>query len=213
VTKARKRSGKSAIPPPQHHLAQAVRKATAALADQTANQLAWLGAVASPDGGYALRVLGQELSVQLPAGTVRCAGADVRHAWQLLVLHYLNVRSRPTAGEPRITFAELASGRTYAGVFRQRVNRRLCATVGADVQTLCASAAMLAARPVAGGDASFDPDVFPQLPVRIIYHAADAEFGPSATVLLPACIEELLCVEDIVVMSEQVVARLSGKPF
>jgi len=114
---------------------------------------------------------------------------------------------------PTVTFADLPAGRVYAGIYGQRVNARLCATAGRDLATLRPAMESIGARPANGGDAAFDIPVFPRVPVRLIWHAADDEFPPSATLLLPANIEQFLCAEDIVVMSESLVARLSGRPF
>ena len=69
------------------------------------------------------------------------------------------------------------------------------------------------ALPAAGGDAAFDFDMFPRVCVRLIWHAADEEFPPSATLLLPANIDAFFCIEDIVVLSERLVARLGGRGF
>ena len=44
------------------------------------------------------------------------------------------------------------------------------------------------------------------------WYAGDDEFGPSAAILLPRNIVSLMCIEDVVVMSEQLVRRLAGKP-
>ena len=56
-------------------------------------------------------------------------------------------------------------------------------------------------------------DELPRVSLRLIWHAADEEFPPSATLLLPANIEEYFCSEDIVVLSECLVARLGGRPY
>jgi hypothetical protein len=46
-----------------------------------------------------------------------------------------------------------------------------------------------------------------------VWHAPDDEFPASATLLLPPNIEDYFCSEDIVVLSESLVARLSGRGF
>ncbi len=51
--------------------------------------------------------------------------------------------------------------------------------------------------------------VFPRLRVRLAWYAGDEELAPSAALLLPANIESFLGLEDIVVLSEQLVARLA----
>ena len=90
---------------------------------------------------------------------------------------------------------------------------RLCATAGRDAQRLTAAAESLGGKAAAGGDAAFDFWVFPRILLRLIWHAPDDEFPPSATLLLPANVESYFCSEDIVVLSESLVARLGGRPF
>ena len=60
----------------------------------------------------------------------------MRSGWRVLVLHYLDVRIQPPAQPPEVTFASFPSARTYASVYEKRVNGRLCATVGKDLDTL-----------------------------------------------------------------------------
>ncbi len=63
------------------------------------------------------------------------------------------------------------------------------------------------------GDAGFDFDVFPRFGLRLVWYAGDEEFRPSATILLPSNIDLFFCPEDVVVLSESLVARLAGRPF
>ena len=133
----------------------------------------------------------------------------VRPAWQILTLHYLAVRSRPPAGPPEITFASLPSARVYASVYENRVNRRLCATVGKDAGLLQSVATAIRAHPVDGGDLAFEINVFPRIPLRLIWYAEDEELASCCTLLLPATIESYLSTEDIVVLSEALVSRLA----
>lgn len=204
------------VPPPQHNLQTASDLAFDALAGQSSEQLQWLGAEQA-DGAWRLGVLDAIFRIDPAGRSVRLAdGPEVRPWWRVLALHYLGVTLQVDGAEPppEVTFGDLPAARAYAGVYRQRVNQRLTATAGRDRQTLLAAAAAVGAAMVEGaGDLAFDVHVFPRLKVRLIWHDADEEFGPSATLLLPANIEALLCIEDIVVMSERLVARLSGGAF
>ena len=65
---------------------------------------------------------------------------------------------------------------TYAGVYQQRAIARLCATAGRDAERFRTAALAVGGRAAIDGDAAFDFDVFPQLSVRAIWYAADAEF-------------------------------------
>ena len=183
------------------------------LVEQPPEQLRWLGASHAGDA-WRLPVLEDALSVHLPDGRVLTSTARaVCPQWQLIVLHYLAARARPLVSVPALTFADLPDGLTYASVYQPRVIGRLCATAGRNADSLRPAAIALGAAPVDAGDMAFDFDIFPRLTLRLVWHAPDDEFDASATILLPRDITELLTTEDIVVLSELLVARLSGKPF
>jgi len=201
------------VPPPQTHIETARRKAVESLSDQSETQLEWLGAEPA-DALWRLPVMDGALLVDIATGEARREdGEPARPTWQILALHYLDLRTRPIALPPQVTFASLPEAKVYAVVYENRVNRRLCATVGRDAASLKSAVAALRARPVDGGDVAFDVDVFPRVPIRLIWYAGDEELTPSCTLLLPANIESFLCTEDIVVLSESFVSRLCGKPF
>ena len=199
--------------PRQDNLDVATKLALESLADQTDEQLLWLGATQTGNA-WQIAVLNQTLKVNISAGSVTTAdGKDIGPHWRILVLHYLGTRSQPEQQEPETTFAHLPAAQAYSQVYRGRVLGRLCATAGRDAQTLTDAANSLAGRPVAAqtGDLAFDFELFPRLTMRLIWHAPDEEFGPAATLLLPANIEDYFCIEDIVVLSERLVSRLEGR--
>ncbi len=201
------------VPPPQENLKVATERGFDAVAGQSAEQLRWLGAEPA-EVRWRLRVLDDVLEVDLAARRVTTsAGTDVGPAWRILVLHYLAVEARPEPLPPEVTFADLRTARSYSGVYQGRVIARLCATAGRDAERLHAAVQSLGGREVAEGDAAYEFDVFPRVRVRLIWHAPDDEFPPSATLLLPSNIESSFCSEDVVVLSEQLVARLGGRAF
>jgi hypothetical protein len=201
------------VPPRQEPIRSAQQKAVEALRGQTDAQLEWLGADRARDQ-WRMPVMDGVFLVDTNTGDVcRDDGEPVLPTWRILALHYLAVQLRPTAQPPQITFSGLPSARTYATVYEARVNRRLCAGVGRDTETLVSAAAEVGAQRVDGGDLAFELDVFPRIPLRLIWYAGDEELPPACTLLLPANIESFLCTEDIVVLSESFVSRLGGKSF
>lgn len=201
------------MPPPQQNLKRATQLGFDALEGQSEDQLRWLGAQGS---GHAWRlpVLGDVLEVDISNRRIlTSSGRDVGPQWRIIVLHYLAISSQPQQQTPKITFADLPRARSYAGVYQGRVICRLCATAGREAEKLASAAETLGGRATTGGDLAFDFDPFPQLSLRLIWHAGDEEFPPSATMLLPPNVESYLCSEDIVVLSESIVARLTGRPF
>jgi len=200
-------------PPPQQNLDAALKAAFEAVATQPAEKMVWLGAQRT-GSAWRLPVLSDAFEVDPAASRVTTsAGRPVGPHWAILALHYLAIGTRPERLAPEITFADLPTARSYAEVYRARTVARLCATVGREAQSLQTAAAGLGGRSVAAGDAAFDFDVFPRLTVRLVWHAPDEEFPPSATILLPRNAESYFCAEDVVVLSERLVARLAGKPF
>ena len=199
------------MPPVQRPLQRATELAIAAVTVQSDDQLRWLGAEAI-GGAWRLPVLNETLLVDLSGERVAAeAGLDVGPHWRILTLHYLATASRPERLPPEITFADLATARSYAGVYRQRVIARLCGTMGHDAARLADAATGLGGCTVAAGDLAFDFDVFPRLTLRLVWHAGDDEFPPDATLLLPSNIESYFTVEDVVILSERLVARLAEK--
>ena len=201
------------VPPRQENLKTATELGFDAVARQTDEQILWLGG--EPTGsGWRLPVLDSAFEVDPSSRRVTTSsGEEVGPHWSILALHYLAIGSRPERCRPEVTFADLAAARSYAGVYHGRVVARLCATAGRDAGRLSAAAESLGGKPASGGSAAFDFDVFPRISLRLIWHAPDDEFPPSATLLLPANIESYFCSEDIVVLSESLVARLGGRPF
>ena len=208
--------GKGVRPPaPQQNFDTAAKLGFEAVEEQPAEQLLWLGAQPR-QYGWQVPVLNDVLEVDLSAKRVSTsAGQGVRPPWTILTLHYLAITARPEQQAPEVTFADLATARSYAGVYHARVVARLCATAGRDAQRLGAAAGALGGRSgaQAAGDAAFDFSVFPRVSVRLVWHAPDEEFPPSATLLLPENIESYFCSEDIVVLSELLVSRLGGGRF
>ena len=201
------------MPGPQNNLRTAVELAAANLRGQDDGQLAWLGATRAGEG-WRLTVLNSPLEVSLGDGRVLAPrGSPVGPRWQIIILHYLGVRCRPELGQPEVTFAHLPDGRVYAVNYEARVIRRLCATAGRDAATLRAATSAVGARPAGGGSLAFDIDVLPRLRLRLIWHAGDEEFGPSAAILLPRNITAMFCIEDVVVLSEMLVSCLAAGPF
>jgi len=205
-----RRAGRSS---PQENLERATALAFEAVARQSSEQLVWLGAERSP-GAWRLPVCNEIFDVELTARRVTGPGGqEVGPHWRILALHYLAVASRPEHLPPTMTFADLSTARSYADVYRRRVLARLCATAGRSANQLQAAATAIGGRAAAGGDVGFDFQMFPRVGMRLIWHAGDEEFPPSATLLLPGNIESYFCSEDIVVLSERLVSRLDGRPF
>lgn len=201
------------MPCPQDNLQRATELAFSALAKQKTDQILWLGAYLEK-ATWRLPVLNDYLKLDLSSRRVTTsADREISPVWRILSLHYLAVHSQTERLDPEVVFSDLPAARTYAKVYHQRVIARLCATAGRDAEKFRTASVGLGGQIASGGDMAFDFDVFPRLRIRIIWHKPDEEFPASATLLLPTDIESFFCIEDIVVLSECLVARLGGRGF
>lgn len=219
-------TSRAAVPPPQRNYEEAAARALMLVRKQPAEELEWLGARRVGDR-WELPILDDVLTVELQGGAVRdSAGRPVGPWWRVLALHYLAVPDRPKQEAPATTFADLPSGRSYVPVYRQRVIERLCRTAGRDRKTLRRAGEVLGGKVLRdsaesgsapgtppAGDLVFEFQVFPRVQFRVVWFAGDEELAPSASVLMPGNIESFLPLEDIVVLSERLIARLGGGRF
>ena len=201
------------VPPPQSNYADAVQHAINRLKLQSNSQLQRLGA--NPKGEvWELPVLNEKFEIDTKLGRVSTpGGGDVSLWWRILALHYLGVQGDGGKMPPSLGFADISAGRSYSGVYKARVISRLCGTAGRNAETLQAAAEKIGGAKIKEGDLGYDFTIFPKICLRLLWYAPDEEFPPSATVLLPENILSFFTVEDTVVLSESLIAVLSGKSF
>jgi hypothetical protein len=193
----------------------ALNHALAHARSRSAENLAVLGARETGPGRYELPVLESVFQIDLGDGGVTLpapgpagGGARPHIGWQILALHYLAADVPWPACAAWIGFADIPDGRGYESVYRARVIGRLCATAGRDRARFVEASRRLGARSVDLGDEAFRFAVFPRLDLTLVWYAPDEEFGPGVSFLYPDNVLAFLSVEDVVVLSEGLAARL-----
>jgi len=156
--------------------------------------------------------LGRNWQVDFSAGTV-CdqSGNQAKVSWAILLLHYLLGRVSDYAPDRYLSFMDIPEARGYAQPYQGRVVGRFLRTSGRDEQTFRAAAKNLSGVPIEIGDAAYAFAVFPRAKMQVIWFRGDQELRPGVSFLYQQAIVEMFCVEDIVVMSELLVAALSGQ--
>ncbi len=200
--------------PKQNNYQVALDEAWAALRSRPAAELEQLGA--EPLGGerWSLPVLKARFELDRQRGTVEVAGVGAASVWwSILALHYLQARVPVAAARRWISFEEIPAARGYAAPYRGRVIGLFCGTVGRTRESLLSAAAGQGAEVAGEGEATVELQVFPLVPLRIVWYGGDEELPPGATFLYGDNVAGILAVEDIVVCAERVVARLRGKPW
>ncbi len=186
-----------------------------------------LGAEVCSDGTLKLPVLDTHFLVSLTDGTVTLTDGRPTHiAWGILTMHYLASPADDVELEPSVNFARMSDAIGYAGPYDGRVIQRFLHTVGRTGEGFRDAARKLSGVPVRAGDAAYRFHVFPTFPVTVIWHVGDEErfdeltalsndegLPPGATMLYTADAHKRFSVEDVVVLSELLVGKLSGKEW
>lgn len=203
--------------PRQNNYEIAIAKAWDLLESRASDEFVHLGALPAGDGCWRLPVLETELTFDRGARTVNVPGAagagEISHSWKILALHYL-LADVPVPRETcQISFESIPEARGYAAPYRGRVVSRFCHTAGRNRETVSTAAASLGGQQVTGGDLAFRLQVFPHVPLTIVWYDGDEELPPGASFLYLDNIQSIMAIEDIVVMAERVVSRLGGKSW
>lgn len=200
----------------QTNYEQALRVAWDRLAGRHVEQLQELG-ISEPrtgSGHWFIPVLNTEFEIDARGHYMGAIGyGEVGPTWQILALHALLAEvplPRPTR---QIAFEEIPDARGYSGPYRGRVVTTFSATVGRTRESFRTSSEACGGQVVPGGDLAVRLPVFPHVPLTIVWYAGDDELSPGASFLYDDNIASVLEVEDIVVMTEQVVRRMRGQPW
>ncbi|OPZ82987.1 MAG: hypothetical protein BWY76_02499 [bacterium ADurb.Bin429] len=178
----------------------------------TPERLAALGAEFH-NGRIALSALTQRVWIDLDAEQVLLEdGRGVRAAWALLAIHYL-AATKVQEDRREVSLAAFTENRGYISVFRQRIIGRFLGTVGRTSDGFIAKSEEIGGVRYDGPGVGYRFQALPRVPITLIRHAGDDEFGPDATVIYQADIERLLPAEDRVVVVELLLDTLAGKPF
>jgi len=171
-----------------------------------------LGAADSGGGNLELPMFNEKILVNMAEGRIwRLDDAPVSVAWKILTVHYLQASLPVPVQKGWTSYSEIPDVRGYLGVYRKRVIDRLCATAGRERATFVGASQALGGKRVneKWGDEGFLYRVFPFLPVGIAWYAGDDELPPGASFLYPDNVGSILCAEDMVVLAESVVGRLT----
>ena len=196
----------------QTNYRQALARGFELLRGRDAESTKKLGAALAGSGRLELPVLEGAFLVDAEAGICQTTGGEeLRIEWQILAVHYLGAEIPGRELSRWVSFPELAAeARAYESAYRGRVLGRLTATAGRDRETFTKACRRLGGEPVDGpGDEGFEFRVFPNVPVRLAWYAGDDELPPGAAMVYGDNVTDFLPVEDVIVLSERLVARLA----
>ena len=127
---------------------------------------------------------------------------------QILVLHYLLASDPPGLSGDWVAYREIPGASFYNSAFIKRAIDPMKKVFGQDPDGFKTAAGRLNGKPIEPGDAGFEFEVFPKVPLQIILYAGDDEFPAEANILFDKSIEGILSPEDIAWMAGMQVYRL-----
>jgi hypothetical protein len=164
------------------------------------------------DGADAFRIsfLGRIFRVSHPEYDFTVEGeGEVPIQEQVLILHYLLAPGETVSGN-WMAYREIPGASFYFSAFVKRAVDPLKKVFGGDVSILERAAEKLGGRAIDAGDAGFEFDVFPRVPIQLILWEGDEEFPPEANILFDEIVGGQLSPEDIAWLAGMLVYRLMG---
>ncbi len=128
-------------------------------------------------------------------------------AAKILVLRYiLNMVDKPLTGE-LISYKNIPGAFNYYPVFASKNIDPILAKYK-DLESLKEACLKLKGKQLEIGDFSYEFDVFPKVPITIIYYKGDEDFPPSLDFLFDKLIQYIFSQEDVVVLCNLLSKRI-----
>jgi hypothetical protein len=134
---------------------------------------------------------------------------DIHLKDRILMLHYLiTAKGTPNTGK-LIGFRQVPGGLFEHASFSREVLTPLLDHFSKEPERLVDAAAILGGSKVAYGDVAVSIKAFPKVSVVIVLWRGDDEFAPNASMLFDSTVTDYLSTEDISVLCERIVERLT----
>jgi hypothetical protein len=146
---------------------------------------------------------------EIPTGK-SAALSEIPLQEQVLILHYMmaGTDARPTGNW--VAYREIPGASFYFGPFTKRAIDPLKKVFGNHLSAFHAASAKLDGKVIPEGDAGYEFNIFPKVPVRLILWEGDEEFAPEGNILFDESIGKILPVEDVAWLAGMVVYRLAA---
>lgn len=127
---------------------------------------------------------------------------------QVLILHYMasGGGSEPTGNW--IAYREIQGASFYFSSFVKRAIDPLKKVFGNNIPGIKKSAEILNGTPIENGDAGFEFNLFPKIPLQLILWQGDDEFPAEANILFRDNVADYLSPEDAAWLAGMIVYRL-----
>jgi hypothetical protein len=202
-------------PGKQDNLGVALRLARETFAKRPKERLAdEAGVTDLGGGGFELEILGSRVRYDPRNGAFSAvSGAGLNLRQEIILLHYLCQAHGTELTGQIVSFGQIPGAGFYDPVFNGRIRGRTAGTFGGAFAAFEKAALALGATRAEMGDLSMTVPAVPRVPITIVLWRGDAELPASSNFIFDSSISAYLCVEDIVVLSEELVSRLTKLAF
>jgi hypothetical protein len=127
---------------------------------------------------------------------------------QILILHYMSAASPRRLSGNWVSYREIPGASFYFSAFVKRAIDPLKGVFGPNIPALSEAARQLNGTPIEPGDAGFEFNVLPNVPLQLILYEGDDEFPAEANILFDQTVGVILSPEDIAWLAGMLVYRL-----
>jgi hypothetical protein len=127
---------------------------------------------------------------------------------QVLILHYMMGTGSMGLSQKWIAYREIEGASFYFSAFVKRAVDPLKKVFGQNLKGFTTAAKTLGGNPIQFGDAGFEFNPFPRVPVQLIVWEGDDEFPAEANILFDQTVGAILSPEDIAWLAGMIVYRM-----
>jgi hypothetical protein len=127
---------------------------------------------------------------------------------QILILHYMSAASPRRLSGNWVSYREIPGAAFYFSAFVKRAIDPLKRVFGPNIPALSEAARQLNGTSIEPGDAGFEFNVLPNVPLQLILYEGDDEFPAEANILFDQTVGVILSPEDIAWLAGMLVYRL-----
>ena len=133
------------------------------------------------------------------------SGTPVPLLFRSIALTYLAKADGTPPSNKLIHFRELPGGGNYASAFQGYAPNSLTRHFGQDIDGFIASCKRVGGRPAEFGDAAFTFDLFPKIPITVIYYLGEEAFPPAASLLFDANVHHYMVTDGLATVGKRLV--------
>jgi hypothetical protein len=161
-------------------------------------------------GTFNLKLWGEDVWISYPGGEAFKKPGNVLlpAIEQTLLLYYFCCADESPITGNWISFSELPNGKFYTKAFQSYTGKELTRVFQDNLNLLIEAAASLGGAPGQMGDASFQIQALPKVPLLVVYWLGDEDFPSSSQILFDANANRFLPTDAYAILGSMITRKL-----